>query len=70
MRTVQRGVLRRRRREPHEIIKPPSKAIRSFCLECVGWNAAEVERCSAPECHLWPYRMGGGKLADKMAERG
>ena len=60
----------RHRREPHTIIKPLSRAVRCHCLECVGYNAAEVARCSAPECHLWPYRMGGGKQAEKMAEAG
>ena len=60
----------RRRREPHTIIRPPSKAIRAHCLECCGWNAAEVARCTATECHLWPYRMGGGKRAEKEAEQG
>ena len=60
----------RRRRMPHEVIRPLSKAVRSFCLECCGWNAAEVERCTAKMCHLWPYRLGGGKQAEREAARG
>lgn len=34
-------------------------AIRAFCLECVGWNAAEVRRCTGRACPLFAYRMGG-----------
>ena len=35
-----------------------SVAIRNHCLECCGYNNAEVRRCSGPECWLYPYRMG------------
>ena len=34
-------------------------AIRMHCLECVGWNAAEVRRCTSPTCALYAYRLGG-----------
>lgn len=34
-------------------------AIRAFCLECVGWSAAEVDGCTAPSCPLYRYRTGG-----------
>ena len=41
----------------------PSVAIRCHCLECVGWNAAEVRRCSGEtqigKCSLWDHRLGG-----------
>jgi len=60
----------RHRREPRTIIEPVSRAARSFCRECVGKNAAEVARCSAPEFPLWPYRMGGGRRAEEVAETG
>lgn len=33
-------------------------AIRLFCLECMGGNAAEVRRCDSIRCFLHPYRMG------------
>ncbi len=36
------------------------KAIRLFCLWCMGGSAAEVERCGSFECPLWPYRRGRG----------
>lgn len=35
----------------------PMKAIRAKCLDCCG-SAAEVRRCSVPDCALYPYRMG------------
>jgi hypothetical protein len=37
--------------------KSRKAAIRAFCLECIGYEAAaEIARCSAPACPLWPYR--------------
>ena len=36
----------------------PIKAIRAKCLDCSGHNAAEVRKCPAYDCALWPYRMG------------
>ena len=37
-----------------------SSAIRLKCVDCCGNQQAEVRRCPAHECPLWPYRMGGG----------
>jgi len=34
-------------------------AIRIFCLECVGYNAADVHRCTAPACPLYEFRLDG-----------
>jgi hypothetical protein len=31
-------------------------AIRAFCLECVGYETAEVNRCTAAACSLFAYR--------------
>ncbi len=31
-------------------------AIRAACLECMGYQSAEVNRCTAPACPLYPYR--------------
>ena len=56
------------RREPGTLVKPASRAIRCFCLECCGYQQAEVDRCTAPECHLWPYRFGYGKSPDSVVE--
>lgn len=33
-------------------------AIRAFCLECVGYESAEVNRCTATACPLYEYREG------------
>ena len=49
----------KRRRMPGEI--PTLRAaIRNHCLECMGWEQAEVPGCTAPMCWLWPFRMSGG----------
>jgi hypothetical protein len=37
--------------------KPPMKAIRAYCLDCAG-RPAEVRKCVAVQCPLWPLRMG------------
>jgi hypothetical protein len=34
------------------------RAIRRWCLACLGGNAAETRRCSTIHCPLWPYRLG------------
>ena len=34
-------------------------AIREKCLNCSGWNAAEVKRCQQTDCHLYKFRMNG-----------
>jgi len=36
----------------------PVKAARAKCLDCCGDNAAEVRKCVAVNCALWPLRMG------------
>ncbi len=37
--------------------QPRTDAIRSKCLDCCGGSPAEVRRCGAIDCALWPYRM-------------
>jgi hypothetical protein len=34
-------------------------AIRAHCLQCMGYQFAEVKACAARTCSLYPYRMGG-----------
>ncbi|WP_173088927.1 hypothetical protein [Devosia sp. 1635] len=36
----------------------PIKAIRAKCIDCSGNNVAEVRKCTAVGCALWPMRMG------------
>ena len=33
-------------------------AVNAFCIECMGFDAAEVRTCTAPACPLWSYRPG------------
>lgn len=46
------------------------RAIRAKCVDCCGGNAAEVRKCVAVDCALWPLRMGtqpkGLRVARKM----
>jgi hypothetical protein len=43
----------------------PLKAIREKCLDCCCNNAAEVHKCVAVDCALWPYRMGTNPFRKK-----
>jgi len=36
----------------------PIRAIRAKCVDCCGGYAAEVRKCTAIDCPLWPFRMG------------
>ncbi len=36
----------------------PLKAIRAFCIICMGGYVREVARCTARSCVLYPMRMG------------
>ena len=31
-------------------------ALNSFCLECVGYQRAEITACTDKACPLWAYR--------------
>jgi hypothetical protein len=46
-------------------------AIRCHCIQCFGWNAAEVPGCTSPDCPLFPYRLGYEKtLQNRSIESG
>jgi len=34
----------------------PRSAIKAFCLECLGFDEAEIRNCTAPACPLYEYR--------------
>ena len=34
------------------------QAIRNKCIDCCGGVRAEVRKCPATNCPLWPFRMG------------
>lgn len=36
--------------------KSRKAAMKSFCLECVGWFRNEVAHCTDTGCPLYPYR--------------
>jgi len=38
-----------------------SKAVRLFCLSCVGFQQAEVDNCCGTDCVLFPFRSGSNK---------
>ena len=38
-------------------------AMNAFCIECMGFDAAEVRICAAPSCPLYQYRPGRKKGA-------
>lgn len=49
--------------EYYSICKPTvrlnrAKAIRQKCLDCCGYQQAEVRLCTSYDCSLWRYRMG------------
>lgn len=37
---------------------PVLDAIRAKCLDCCADQRAEVAKCTAAKCALWPFRMG------------
>lgn len=39
-------------------ITSPVKAIRAYCLECVGNQPSEVRNCEIHRCPLHPFRFG------------
>lgn len=41
-----------------EQIRNPVKAIRAFCLDCVGNSPNEVKLCPSERCALYPFRFG------------
>ena len=45
------------------------KGCRERCLNCCGWNDAEVERCERTECFLYKYRMNGSNQNAKERDR-
>jgi len=36
----------------------PVKAIRAFCVQCMGGYTSEIPICTDYHCPLYPYRMG------------
>jgi len=38
--------------------RPPLKALRQFCLECMGGSPSLVRECRSERCPIHPYRLG------------
>lgn len=43
-------------------------AIRAKCLDCCCGSPAEVRRCGAIDCALWPFRMGTNPYRQPMSQ--
>jgi hypothetical protein len=41
-----------------DLVTNPVKAIRVFCLSCVGESSTEVRLCPSTKCALHPFRFG------------
>ena len=39
-------------------------ALKAFCLECVGWERVEIERCTDLGCPIYPQRAKSGAVTD------
>jgi hypothetical protein len=48
-----------------EVSLTPIKAIRWQCLECMGFQSAEIPKCTALLCPLFPFRMGNAHSGKK-----
>ena len=44
--------------EEGDVIKSPLKAIRAFCIDCMGGQVREVKLCPSQICPLHAFRMG------------
>jgi hypothetical protein len=44
----------------------PREAIKAFCLECMGYNAAEIKRCETIHCPLNLYRPYQYKIKQEL----
>lgn len=45
----------------------PRKAIKAFCLVCVGYDRAAIRKCASLACPLWKYRPFQGTEAEGEA---
>ena len=45
------------------------KTIRQKCLDCVCFQAKEVELCPSEHCALWPFRMGKDPFKTPLTEK-
>lgn len=43
-----------------------AKAIRLKCLDCSGWQAGEIVKCTCYDCSLYPFRFGNEKGLERI----
>ncbi len=48
----------------------PMQAMRRKCRDCCGGSVAEVRKCTACTCPLWPFRFGKRPAARRRSELG
>lgn len=56
---------------------PPSKALKKYCIQCLGlniFNRAEIENCQGDKaklgpCPLYPYRLGDKRPSVRVFRR-
>jgi len=49
--------------------RPLTKVVRSFCLSCMGGDRAQVRKCTAVRCELYPYRLGRNVYTGRKGPR-
>jgi len=54
-----------RKGKTKEVSLTPIKAIRFFCVECMGYQVLEISKCTAPLCPLFSFRMGDAHTGRK-----
>ena len=48
----------------------PVKAIKKFCLDCVGGSVKERRLCNTTDCPLYPFRLGKNPNRSGIGGRG
>lgn len=46
-------------------IRNPVKAIKAFCVDCMGGSYNEVKQCPSERCALHPFRTGRNPYRQK-----
>lgn len=49
--------------------RPPVRALRELCLECMGGSPSLVRECGTESCALHPYRMGKNPARARVGGR-
>ena len=63
-------IFRRPRNADEDEVVSARASIRNFCISCMNYQVQEVERCTAVQCWLYPWRMGRTPAQLKSRRRG